>query len=78
MGVCRPQRQHLDRDSGGLTTVALTPGTRLGPYEVTALIGQGGMGEVYRAADTRLEQTVAIKVLPAPLPRTVDASQVGA
>ena len=45
--------------------MALTPGTRLGPYEVTALIGQGGMGEVYRAADTRLEQTVAIKVLPA-------------
>ncbi len=45
--------------------MALSPGTRLGPYEVTALIGQGGMGEVYRAADTRLEQTVAIKVLPA-------------
>ena len=45
--------------------MSLSPGTRLGPYEVTALIGQGGMGEVYRAADTRLEQTVAIKVLPA-------------
>ncbi len=45
--------------------MSLQPGTRLGSYEVTALIGQGGMGEVYRAADTRLEQTVAIKVLPA-------------
>ncbi len=45
--------------------MALAPGSRLGPYEVAALIGQGGMGEVYRAADTRLEQTVAIKVLPA-------------
>ena len=45
--------------------MSISPGTRLGSYEVTALIGQGGMGEVYRAADTRLEQTVAIKVLPA-------------
>ena len=45
--------------------MALTVGSRLGSYEVTAKIGEGGMGEVYRAADTRLEQTVAIKVLPA-------------
>ena len=43
----------------------LTPGTRLGPYEVTAQIGQGGMGEVYRATDTKLKRQVAIKVLPA-------------
>lgn len=40
----------------------LTAGTRLGPYEVTGLIGAGGMGEVYRARDTRLERDVAIKV----------------
>ncbi len=39
------------------------PGTRLGAYEVTGLIGQGGMGEVYRARDTRLDRTVAIKVV---------------
>ena len=42
----------------------LTPGTRVGPYEVTAIIGAGGMGEVYRALDTSLDRDVAIKVLP--------------
>jgi eukaryotic-like serine/threonine-protein kinase len=44
--------------------LALTPGTRLGPYEVTAQIGVGGMGEVYQATDTNLKRQVAIKVLP--------------
>ena len=42
----------------------LAGGTRLGPYEIVGPIGAGGMGEVYRARDTRLERTVAVKVLP--------------
>jgi serine/threonine protein kinase len=42
----------------------LEPGARLGPYELGPLIGAGGMGEVYRALDTRLNRTVALKVMP--------------
>ena len=45
-------------------SMPLSPATRLGPYEILSSIGAGGMGEVYRARDTRLERTVAIKVLP--------------
>jgi Tol biopolymer transport system component len=45
--------------------MALSLGTKLGPYEILAAIGAGGMGEVYRARDTRLDRTVAIKILPA-------------
>jgi serine/threonine protein kinase len=44
--------------------LALAPGTRLGVYEVIALIDEGGMGRVYRATDTTLRRQVAIKVLP--------------
>src|SRR5215470_19919919 len=44
--------------------MSLAPATRLGPYEVLAPLGAGGMGEVYRARDTRLDRVVAIKVLP--------------
>src|SRR5580693_9795945 len=47
--------------------MALTVGTRLGPYEILASIGAGGMGEVYRARDTKLDREIAIKVLPAAL-----------
>ena len=47
--------------------MALTPGTRFGPYEIAVQIGVGGMGEVYRAMDTKLKREVAVKVLPASL-----------
>src|SRR5262245_41844657 len=49
--------------------MSLAAGTKLGPYEIVAPIGAGGMGEVYRARDTRLDRTVAIKILPLDLAR---------
>src|SRR5580693_396098 len=48
-------------------TMPLASGTHLGPYEIQSPLGAGGMGEVYRARDTRLDRTVAIKILPAQL-----------
>ncbi len=45
----------------------ISPGTKIGPYTVEAEIGRGGMGVVYRASDTRLDRSVAIKALPAEL-----------
>jgi eukaryotic-like serine/threonine-protein kinase len=53
----------------------LGPGTRLGPYEIQSPLGAGGMGEVYRANDTRLDRTVAIKVLPAEFSADADRRQ---
>src|SRR6202162_6061429 len=55
--------------------MALTNGTKLGPYEVLSPLGAGGMGEVYRARDTRLDRTVAIKVLPQHLSSSAEVRQ---
>jgi eukaryotic-like serine/threonine-protein kinase len=52
--------------------MALSAGARLGPYEVLSLVGAGGMGEVYKARDTRLDRTVAIKLLPADVVERAD------
>ena len=52
--------------------MALTPGTRLGVYDITAPIGEGGMGQVYRAMDTKLKRQVAIKILPPSLAADAD------
>ena len=55
--------------------MSLAPGTKLGPYEIVSPLGAGGMGEVYRARDTRLERTVAVKILPAHLSSNPEARQ---
>src|SRR5262245_56868514 len=52
--------------------MAITPGVRLGSYELTALLGKGGMGEVYRARDAKLKRDVAIKILPEEFSRDDD------
>ena len=57
-----------------MTAIMLLPqGTRLGPYEIVAPLGAGGMGEVYRARDKRLQRTVAIKILPKEMLRRYSA-----
>ena len=55
--------------------MTLAAGTKLGPYEIQSPLGAGGMGEVYRAQDTRLKRTVAIKILPSHLCDNPEAKQ---
>jgi eukaryotic-like serine/threonine-protein kinase len=55
--------------------MAVTPGTRLGPYEIQSPLGAGGMGEVYRALDTRLDRIVAVKILPSHLSEDPEAKE---
>jgi hypothetical protein len=55
--------------------VSLAPGSRLGPYEIVELLGAGGMGEVYRARDTRLDRAVAVKILSPGVASSPDARQ---
>src|ERR671924_414285 len=60
----RGRHKNVDRQSYNASAMSLGPGTKLGPYEILSAIGAGGMGEVYRARDSRLERHVAIKILP--------------
>ena len=55
--------------------MTLNPGSKLGAYQIQSAIGAGGMGEVYRAIDTRLNRTVAIKVLPGHLSESPEAKE---
>src|SRR5262249_7549060 len=55
--------------------MGLAPGSKLGPYEVISVIGAGGMGEVYKARDSRLDRLVAVKILPAAFLASPDRNQ---
>ena len=55
--------------------MALVSGTKLGPYEILSPLGAGGMGEVYRGRDIRLDRTVAVKILPSHLSEDAEAKQ---
>src|SRR4029077_4385146 len=63
------------RDIYSLPLMTLAPGTKLGPYEIQSALGSGGMGEVYRARDTRLDRVVAVKILPEALAKDGDRLQ---
>ena len=63
----------ITRHGGPGNSMNLLPGTRLGAYEVVGALGAGGMGEVYRARDTKLNRDVAIKVLPDAFAKDPDA-----
>ncbi len=61
----RAELATMGAESGSLVQLMpLTVGSRLGHYDVTALIGEGGMGQVYQATDTKLNRQVALKILP--------------
>jgi len=73
--IARVHAEYHTRRYNPQPRMALTAGTKLGPYEIQSPLGTGGMGEVYRARDTRLERTVAVKILPAAFSAEADRLQ---